>query len=88
MVPGLKRPPTPTYTPSVFSRNTTKLMSRRVRFFSGLEAIVEQAHRAVVHVEVELEPRAEQDVAGVPVIRHARIAQRADQDGVEGTEVS
>ncbi len=34
-VPALKRPPTPTYTPSVFSRNTTKFTSARPRPLSG-----------------------------------------------------
>ena len=40
-------------------------------------------HRAVVHVEVELEASAEQDVARVAIVRHARIAERADEDRVE-----
>ena len=44
------------------------------------EALVEQLHRPVVDVEIELEARAEQDVARVPVVGHARIAQRADED--------
>ena len=47
------------------------------------QPIVEQPNGPVVDVEVELEPRAEQDVARVPVVGHARIAQRADEDGVE-----
>ena len=37
----------------------------------------------MVHVKVELEPRAEQDVARVAVVGHARIAQRTNKHGVE-----
>ena len=44
---------------------------------------VEEPHRTVVHVQVEAEPHAEQDVGGVAVVGHARVAQRAEQDGVE-----
>ena len=47
------------------------------------EALVEQRDRAVVDVEIELEARAEQDVARVAVVGHARIAQRTDEDRVE-----
>ena len=47
------------------------------------QAIVEQPHRAVVHVEIELEAGAEQDVARVAVVGDARIAERADEDRVE-----
>ena len=47
------------------------------------EPLVEQPHRPVVDVEIELEARAEQDVARVAVVGHARIAERADEDRVE-----
>ena len=47
------------------------------------EAIVEQADRPVVHIEIELEAGAEQDVARVTVVGDARIAERADEDRVE-----
>ena len=47
------------------------------------QAIVEQPHRAVVDVEIELEAGAEQDVARVAVVGDARIAERADEDRVE-----
>ena len=47
------------------------------------EPLVEQPDRPVVDVEIELEARAEQDVARVAVVGHARIAERADEDGVE-----
>ena len=53
----------------------------------GAEPLVEQPHRPVVDVEVELEPRAEQDVARVAVVGHARIAERADEDRVELAEL-
>ena len=47
------------------------------------EAIVEQVDRPVIDVQVELESGAEQDIARVPVVGHARIAQCANQDGVK-----
>ena len=47
------------------------------------QPLVEQPDRPVVDVEIELEARAEQDVARVPVVGHARIAERADEDRVE-----
>src|SRR5262249_20481461 len=46
------------------------------------ETVVEQADRPVVRIEVQLEADAEQDVARVTLIRHARIADSADEDGV------
>jgi hypothetical protein len=47
------------------------------------EPRVEQADRPVVDIQIELEAGAEQDVAGVAVVGHARIAEGADQHGVE-----
>src|SRR5204862_8318483 len=47
------------------------------------QPIVEQADRPVVGVEIELEADAEENVPGVTVVRHARIAERADEDGIE-----
>ena len=47
------------------------------------EPRVEQLDRPVVDVEIELEPNAEQDVARVPVVGHAWITERADEDRVE-----
>ena len=47
------------------------------------QALVEEAHGPVVDVEIELEARAEQDVARVAIVGHARIAERADEDRVE-----
>ena len=47
------------------------------------EPVVEQLHRPVVDVEIELEAGAEQDVAGVAVVGHARVAERADEHRVE-----
>ena len=51
--------------------------------FERAQALVEQLHRPVVDVEIELEAGAEQDVARVAVVGHARIAERADEDRVE-----
>jgi hypothetical protein len=47
------------------------------------QPLVQQLHRPIVDVEVELEPRAEQDVAGVAVVGDPRIAERADEHRVE-----
>ena len=47
------------------------------------EPLVEQRHRPIVHIQVERDPHAEQDVAGVAVVGHARIADRTQKDGVE-----
>ena len=55
----------------------------RLAALERAQPLVEQLHRAVVDVEVELEARAEQDVARVAVVGHAWIAERADEDGVE-----
>ena len=47
------------------------------------QPLVEQPDRTIVHVQVELEPRAEQDVARMAIVGHARIAERADEHRVE-----
>src|SRR3954470_7952774 len=47
------------------------------------QSFVEQLHWTVVDVEIEFEPRAEQDVTRVPVVGNPRIAERADEDRVE-----
>ena len=67
----------------MFSRNTTKLTSFGAAVLERAQPLVEQLHRPVVDVEIELEARAEQDVARVAVVGHARIAERADEDRVE-----
>src|SRR5262249_28772886 len=57
-----------------------------VRGLPGLERtqpFVEQLDGPVVHVQVELEACPEQDVPCVYVVRHSRIAERADEDRVE-----
>ncbi len=56
---------------------------RRRAILQRAQPRVEQPHRAVIDVEIELEPRAEQDVARVTVVGHTRIAERADEDRVE-----
>ena len=47
------------------------------------QAIGEQLDRTIVHIEIELEPGAEQDVARVAIVGDTRIAKRADEDRVE-----
>ena len=44
---------------------------------------VEQPDRTHVRVEVHLEAHAQQDFLGVDISRHARIAERTHEDGVE-----
>ena len=53
---------------------------RRALALERRQPLVEQPHRAQVDVEVELEAQAEQDVARVHLLGHARIAERAEQD--------
>ena len=50
------------------------------------EALVEQPHRAVVHVKVQLEARPEQDVACVSIVGDPGIAERADEHRIELAE--
>ena len=47
------------------------------------ESLVEQRHRPIVHVQVERDPHAEQDVASVTVVGDAWIADGAEEDGIE-----
>ena len=44
---------------------------------------VEQLHGPRVHVEIELGAQAEQNIGGVAIRRHARIAHSAEKNGVE-----
>src|SRR5207237_9632176 len=47
------------------------------------QPLVEQLHRPIFDVEIELEPRPEQDLARVPIVGDAGIAERADEDRIE-----
>ena len=51
------------------------------------KTVVEATNRPQVHEQVEPEPGAEQDVAGMAHVRYARIAQRTHEDRVEGLEL-
>ena len=51
--------------------------------FERAERRVQQTHRAHVGVQVHLEPHAQEDFLRVNIGRHPRIAERAQQDGVE-----
>ena len=51
--------------------------------FQRTERRVQQTHRAHVGVQVHLEAHAQQDFLGMNIRGHARIAERAQQDGVE-----
>ena len=44
---------------------------------------MKQLDGTVVHVKIELESGAEENVARVPVVGHARIAERTDEDRIE-----
>ena len=67
----------------MFSRKIAMSISAEVRSFNGQSRGVEQRHGAIVDVEVELEPDAEQDVPRVAIVGHARIADRADEHRIE-----
>jgi hypothetical protein len=47
------------------------------------ELLVEEPHGPVVHVEVELEAHPEEDVGGVPIVGHPRVAHRSEEDRAE-----
>ena len=82
-VPALNRPPMLTYSPSVFSRNTDEVHVLRRAPLERAQPLVQQLHGPVVDVEIQLEARAQQNVAGVPVIGDTRVTQRADEHSVE-----
>src|SRR5882724_11608186 len=48
----------------------------------GSEVGMEQRHGTKVDVQIEAEPESQQDVPCVLVVRYARVADRAEQDGV------
>jgi hypothetical protein len=43
---------------------------------------VEELNRSKVDVQVQTEPQPQQDVAGMLVARHPRVAKSAEEDGV------
>src|SRR5260370_37809097 len=47
------------------------------------EALVQQFDGSGIDVEVQLEAKAQQDIGGMLIRRHARIAKRAEKDGIE-----
>jgi len=51
--------------------------------FQRSETLVEELRRTGIDEEVEFEAQAEEDVGGVLIGGHARIAQRTEKDGVE-----
>ena len=82
-MPALKRPPTLDIHAFGVLAEHDEVDVLPAAILERAQAIVEQAHRPVVHIEIELEARAEKDVAGVTVVGDARIAERADEDRVE-----
>ena len=82
-VPLRRKPPSPAYVPSVFSRTTSMSTPSLYRFGPDDE-------RAQVHVEVELEPQREQQPALDDARRHLGGADRTEHHRVEpadGVEV-
>src|SRR5678815_3600514 len=67
---------------SIFAKHDEVDVHRRA-ILQRTEPRIEQPNGSIVDVEIEIEARAEQDVARVPVVWHARIAKRADQDRIE-----
>ena len=54
--------------------------------FQRTEPLVQQLDRSIVDEQIEFEPRTKQNVACVPIVRDARIPQRADEDRVESAQ--
>ena len=75
-------PDTHVETLGVFTKHHEVDVGRRA-MLQRAQSRVEQPHRTIVDVEIELEAGAEQDVARVAVVRHARIAECANKDRVE-----
>ena len=51
--------------------------------FQRAQPLVQQFHRPVVDIEIELEPRAEQDVTRITKVRDPRIPERSKENGIE-----
>ena len=49
----------------------------------GRQVGVEQLYRTEIDVEIELESQTQEDVAGMFVARHPRIAECAEEDGID-----
>src|SRR3954470_23031581 len=56
---------------------------RRRPLLERAQTRIEQLDGPVVDEQIQLEAGAEQDIARMPVVGHARIAEGADEDGVE-----
>ncbi len=79
----LRKPPTPQYRSSVFSRTTTKSMSSGP--LSGQRRLDagKQLHRPQVDVLIELKPQLQQQALFQDARRHVGMADGAQEDGVE-----
>ena len=60
-VPFLKKPPTPTYRPSVFSRKTISRISRLRAIAQRSQAFVQQFHWSRIDVKIQFEPQAPEE---------------------------
>ena len=86
-VPANMRPPISEYSPSVFSRTTTKSISSGVRPASRRRQSRQQPHGPQVDVLVERAPNRDQQAPQRHVVGNARIAHRAEVDGVDAAEL-
>ena len=73
----------PPYSPSEFSRTQTMSMSAGARPASGVVTPATQPHRPQVDVLIEALPDRQDQLPDRDVIRHRRIADRAEVDRVE-----
>ena len=80
--PRCERPPTPAYSPSVFSRTKRKSTSSGLRPASGVGMPCQEPARTEVRPQVEPLPDREDRVPERDVIGHRRIADRAQQHRV------
>ena len=81
-VPAYMRPPISEYSPSTFSRTTTKSMSAPVRFASGESMPGIRRTGRHVRVLLHLAPDRDQQLPQGHVVGHARPAHRAEEDRV------
>ena len=82
-----KKPPTPQYMSSVFSRTTTKSMSFGPLSLSGVSTPGKKLHRAQVDVLIELKAQFQQQAFFQDARRHVGMADRAQVHGVEGAQL-
>src|SRR6185295_11754388 len=58
----------------------------RATAFQRTESIVDESDRPEINKEIQIEPRGEENVTSGAIIGDARIAERAEQNGVEAPQ--